>query len=38
VLITHEPDIAAFSKRIIRLKDGLILADEKNNQKRGQKL
>src|SRR5664279_313035 len=35
VLITHEPDIAAFSKRIIRLKDGLILTDEKNNQKRG---
>jgi putative ABC transport system ATP-binding protein len=28
VLITHEPDIAAHTKRIVRLKDGLILSDE----------
>jgi putative ABC transport system ATP-binding protein len=28
VLITHEPDIAKFAKRIINLKDGLIVSDE----------
>lgn len=28
--ITHEPDIAAFSSRRIRLKDGLILSDIRN--------
>jgi len=27
VLITHENDIAAFAKRVVRLKDGLILED-----------
>ena len=27
VLITHESDIAAFAKRVVRLKDGLILED-----------
>lgn len=32
VLITHEPDIADFSKRIIHLKDGLIQSDEMNKQ------
>jgi len=29
VLITHEDDIAAFAKRIIRLKDGKIVSDQK---------
>lgn len=29
ILVTHEPDIAAFSKRIIRFVDGHILSDEK---------
>ena len=28
VLITHEPDIAARTKRTVRLRDGLIIADE----------
>jgi macrolide transport system ATP-binding/permease protein len=28
IMVTHEPDIAAHAKRIIRLKDGLIVADE----------
>jgi putative ABC transport system ATP-binding protein len=30
VFVTHEPDIAAFSKRTIVLKDGHILKDYKN--------
>lgn len=30
VLITHEDDIAAFAKRIVRLKDGEIVSDTKN--------
>ncbi len=30
VLITHEDDIAAFAKRIVRLKDGEIISDRKN--------
>jgi putative ABC transport system ATP-binding protein len=28
VLITHEDEIAAFAKRIVRLKDGLVIADQ----------
>jgi len=28
VLVTHEPDIASFSKRIIRVLDGSISSDE----------
>jgi putative ABC transport system ATP-binding protein len=28
VLITHEDDLAAFAKRVVRLKDGLVVADE----------
>jgi putative ABC transport system ATP-binding protein len=27
VLVTHEPDIAAYASRLIRLKDGLVLYD-----------
>jgi len=34
VVITHESDIAAFTKRIISLKDGLILSDKPNKQVR----
>ncbi len=29
VLVTHEPDIAAFSERIIRFRDGKVLGDER---------
>jgi ABC-type lipoprotein export system ATPase subunit len=28
VLITHENEIAAFAKRVVRLKDGLVVADQ----------
>ncbi|MDI6869005.1 MAG: ABC transporter ATP-binding protein [Coprothermobacterota bacterium] len=28
VLVTHEPDIAQHAKRLIRIKDGLLIADE----------
>lgn len=28
ILVTHEPDIAAYSKRIIKFKDGIIVSDE----------
>lgn len=31
IVVTHEPDIAAHAHRIIRLRDGLIEKDEKNN-------
>jgi len=30
VMVTHEDDIAAYSKRIIRLKDGRLIDDKKN--------
>lgn len=30
VLVTHEPDIAAYCKRVVRFKDGNIISDELN--------
>ena len=37
VFITHEPDIATFSKRTITLRDGKIIKDEINNNVRNAK-
>lgn len=37
VFITHEPDIASFSKRTITLRDGKIIKDEINNNVRNAK-
>jgi putative ABC transport system ATP-binding protein len=34
VLITHEPDIAQYAKRIVHMRDGVIQNDERNKQKR----
>lgn len=34
VLITHEPYIAEHASRIITIRDGLIVSDDKNNQRR----
>ena len=33
LVVTHEEDIAKMCKRIVRLKDGVILEDKKINQK-----
>jgi len=30
ILVTHESDIAAYAKRIIRFKDGIVVSDEQN--------
>lgn len=37
VLVTHEPDIAEYAQRIISLKDGKIIFDGKNGNKRKNK-
>ena len=34
IMITHEPDIAAYAKRVITIKDGKIISDKKNGGKR----
>ena len=34
VLITHEPDIAQYAKRVVHVRDGLIQNDERNQQVR----
>lgn len=37
VMITHEPDIAEHAKRILIIKDGKLITDKKNKQKRRSK-
>jgi putative ABC transport system ATP-binding protein len=37
VFVTHEPDIAAFSSRTVMLKDGKIIKDSKNDNRRSAK-
>ncbi|MCR4294819.1 MAG: ABC transporter permease [Elusimicrobia bacterium] len=34
VMVTHEHDIAAHAKRIIKIKDGVVVSDVKNEQRR----
>ncbi|SEC28680.1 ABC transporter ATP-binding protein [Paenibacillus sp. GP183] len=34
ILVTHEPDVAAYAKRIVRFRDGMIEQDEYMEQKR----
>jgi ABC-type lipoprotein export system ATPase subunit len=34
VLITHEPDVAQYADRIIVLRDGKMVSDEKNHAKK----
>src|SRR4030088_2159037 len=29
IFVTHEPDIAAYTQRVLRMRDGLLVADEK---------
>jgi len=33
IMVTHEPEIAAYAKRIIHLKDGQIVSDERNRSR-----
>ena len=34
VMITHEPDMAAYAKRIVRFLDGLVESDERNGREK----
>jgi len=35
VMVTHEPDIAGWTRRIVRFRDGVIESDEANTPVRG---
>ncbi len=35
VLVTHEPEIASYARRIVQMRDGLILADDWTSQRAG---
>ena len=32
VMVTHEPDMAAYAKRIVHFRDGLVESDERNGR------
>ena len=34
ILVTHEPDIAEYCKRVVRFKDGNIISDEINTKRK----
>ena len=34
ILVTHEPDVAAYAKRILHFRDGVIMSDEINERRR----
>jgi len=34
ILVTHEPDIAEYAKRIVRFRDGQIIANERVEKRR----
>ena len=36
IMVTHEADIAAHAKRVVKIKDGMIVSDELNEQSCGQ--
>jgi putative ABC transport system ATP-binding protein len=31
ILVTHEPDIAAYAHRVVHIRDGMIQSDERND-------
>jgi putative ABC transport system ATP-binding protein len=33
VLVTHEPQVAAYAERIVRFRDGRIVSDEQNQER-----
>jgi macrolide transport system ATP-binding/permease protein len=35
LMVTHEPDIAAYAQRVIKIKDGKVVSDERNASPRG---
>ena len=35
VLVTHEPDIAEYAGRVLRFKDGRLIRDERNEDRKG---
>ena len=36
ILVTHEPDVAAYADRVLHFRDGMIISDEKNGRRAAQ--